>query len=138
MNPNEGAVGVEIDSGNGPTTSTPGSVMILADEGQPDVHLALGECGHRAGAALRKLDLGLHLFGNAELLHGLVEAYAGRRRRLSDLGRRSTSPTEATSSPRRVSKCPVRCAGRTATPTATWASGVSVLATTFPDANTSG
>jgi len=50
-----------MSRGSGPTTSTPGSVMISLDEGQPVVDLALGEQLHGAAATLGDPDLRLHL-----------------------------------------------------------------------------
>ena len=65
-----------MSRGSGPTTSTPGSVMISLMKVRPMSHLAFGEQLHRASAALGDLDLRFHRVGDAELLQGLVEADA--------------------------------------------------------------
>jgi hypothetical protein len=54
-----------MSRGSGPTTSTPGSVMISLMKVRPMSHLAFGEQLHRASAALGELDLRFHRVSDA-------------------------------------------------------------------------
>jgi hypothetical protein len=62
------AVGVEISRGSGPTNFDAGLGDDLADEGQADIDVTLGEQGHCTAAALGRLDFGFHRLGDP---HGL-------------------------------------------------------------------
>ena len=103
----------------------------LADEGEANLDLAFRERSHGRRAALRELDLRLHLFGDAELPERLREADAGRRAarriRIRNGRRREQRAFERVGCRDiRLARAPVR----TATPTATLARNVSLLLTT--------